>query len=353
MSAIKYNKLVRDRIPEIITADGKACTTEILSDEDYLRMLDAKLDEELAEYHEDQNIEELADLLEVLRAVAVARGYTLDELERVRAEKAKKRGGFEKKILLKTVSENTDYSFLLKMQSYLQKTGNLYSTTFPELIKERSSGRHFPISDHLRALVYAQLSANTKWSRIVPHLHEIDCLFSDYDVTDVLNHDAGYYISGIKALKCGSRCTNDQMKHLHTNIQTMQAIEREYGSMDAFVTSDAPETIVRDLSAGTHKLLYVGPALAWEYLRNVGIDGVKPDIHVCRFLSAKRSGLSDSETVTTDEAVKIVRDISETLQMPMVEIDSIIWSFCASGYGEICTAEPKCDQCVIRDFCKK
>ena len=139
----KYNKLVRDRIPEIITADGKICTTEILSDEDYLRMFDAKLDEELAEYHKDQNIEELADLLEVLRAAAVARGYMPDELERVRAVKAKKRGGFEKKILLKAVFENTDYSFLLKMQSYLQKTGNLYSTTFPELIKERASGRHF------------------------------------------------------------------------------------------------------------------------------------------------------------------------------------------------------------------
>lgn len=100
-----YNKLVRDRIPEIISTVGKTCKTEILSDEDYLHMLDAKLDEELAEYHKDQNIEELADLLEVLRAAAIARGYTLDELERVRAEKAEKRGGFEKRILLKEVIE--------------------------------------------------------------------------------------------------------------------------------------------------------------------------------------------------------------------------------------------------------
>ena len=100
-----YNKLVRDRIPEIIRASGKTCTTEILSDEEYLRMIDAKLDEELAEYHKDQNIEELADLLEVIRAAAIARGYTLDDLERVRAEKATKRGGFAKRILLKEVVE--------------------------------------------------------------------------------------------------------------------------------------------------------------------------------------------------------------------------------------------------------
>lgn len=99
----KYNKLVRDRIPEIIESSGKSCVTEILSDEDYLKMLEAKLDEELAEYHADQNIEELADLIEVIRACAVARGYTIEELEQVRAEKVAKRGGFAKKILLKEV----------------------------------------------------------------------------------------------------------------------------------------------------------------------------------------------------------------------------------------------------------
>ena len=100
----KYHKLVRDCIPEIIESTGKSCKIEILSDEDYLKMVDAKLDEELSEYHQDQNIEELADLLEVIRAAAVARGYTLEDLERVRAEKAAKRGAFEKKILLKEVN---------------------------------------------------------------------------------------------------------------------------------------------------------------------------------------------------------------------------------------------------------
>ena len=69
-------------------------------------MLDAKLDEELAEYHKDQNIEELADLLEVIHAAAIACGYTLEDLEQIRAEKAAKRGSFEKRILLKEVYED-------------------------------------------------------------------------------------------------------------------------------------------------------------------------------------------------------------------------------------------------------
>lgn len=101
----QYHKLVRDRIPEIIEADRKTCVWETLSDRDYLYLLEQKLNEELAEYQESKSLEELADLLEVMQAVVKARGWTLEELEQVRANKAAKRGGFEKKVLLKEVSE--------------------------------------------------------------------------------------------------------------------------------------------------------------------------------------------------------------------------------------------------------
>lgn len=100
-----YHKLVRDRIPEIIEADGKICFCETLSDADYIDLLDQKLNEELAEYQESKSLEELADLLEVMQAVVKARGWTLEELEQLRADKAARRGGFEKKILLKEVRE--------------------------------------------------------------------------------------------------------------------------------------------------------------------------------------------------------------------------------------------------------
>lgn len=103
MAVKVYNKLVRDKIPEIIEADGKCCKTEILSDEEYIKMIDAKLDEELAEYHEDQNIEKLADLMEVIYAAAEARGYSMEELEAVRIRKVGERGAFKEKILLRKV----------------------------------------------------------------------------------------------------------------------------------------------------------------------------------------------------------------------------------------------------------
>ena len=98
-----YNKLVRDRIPEIIEKDGKTCVAHILSDEEYVAALEAKLNEEVAEYQTDKNLEEMADVLEVLQAICLARGYSLDELETMREKKADERGGFMEKIFLEYV----------------------------------------------------------------------------------------------------------------------------------------------------------------------------------------------------------------------------------------------------------
>lgn len=105
MKKISYHKLIRDKIPAIIEAQGKTCVTEVLSEEMYLQMLDEKLSEELAEYQESKSLEELADLLEVMQAVVAARGYTWQELEEVRQKKFEKRGGFADRILLKEVIE--------------------------------------------------------------------------------------------------------------------------------------------------------------------------------------------------------------------------------------------------------
>ncbi len=100
MSETIYHKLVRDRIPAMIKEAGGVAHTRILSHDEYIPMLDRKLDEELAEYHADGSLEELADLYEVIRAVTVARGYTLEDLEAVRVRKHNARGGFDARILL-------------------------------------------------------------------------------------------------------------------------------------------------------------------------------------------------------------------------------------------------------------
>ena len=100
-----HNKLVRDKIPEIIEKSGKTYVAHVLSNEEYITELDKKLQEEATEYLQDKNIEEMADLLEVLYAICTARGYTLEELESVRKKKAEERGGFAHKIFLEYVKE--------------------------------------------------------------------------------------------------------------------------------------------------------------------------------------------------------------------------------------------------------
>ena len=100
-----YNKLVRDRIPGIIEASGKRCDTRTLSEEEYPAMLKAKLREEMAEYEESGELEELADMLEILHALAAVGGCSPEGLEELRARKAEERGGFAKKILLLAVEE--------------------------------------------------------------------------------------------------------------------------------------------------------------------------------------------------------------------------------------------------------
>lgn len=104
-----YNKLVRDRIPEIIEATGKTFTTRILSEQEYLIELKKKSFEELEEYHDaetrEEAIEELADLLEIVHAFAKSHNSSLDEIEAIRFEKADKRGAFNKKIFLNEVKD--------------------------------------------------------------------------------------------------------------------------------------------------------------------------------------------------------------------------------------------------------
>ncbi|NLG24593.1 MAG: nucleoside triphosphate pyrophosphohydrolase [Clostridiales bacterium] len=103
MKQVIYNKLVRDRIPEIIAASGRRCDTRVLSEAEYLAALKAKLREEVAEYEESGDPEELADILEAVHALAATGGGTPAGLEAMRAQKARARGGFAGRIMLLSV----------------------------------------------------------------------------------------------------------------------------------------------------------------------------------------------------------------------------------------------------------
>ncbi len=97
---MKYHKLVRDRIPALMEAQGQKLRYRILDDREYTCCLEHKLDEEVAEYHADKTLEELADILEVVYALAGDLGASRQELQAAYEEKHALRGGFQEKIFL-------------------------------------------------------------------------------------------------------------------------------------------------------------------------------------------------------------------------------------------------------------
>lgn len=105
MGSVSYNKLIRDKIPQIIEKSGKIAVVETLENEEYKRLLDCKLSEELQEYLSDDSVEELADLVEVVYAILKFKGIDIEEFEGVRLKKAAERGAFEKRLLLREVMD--------------------------------------------------------------------------------------------------------------------------------------------------------------------------------------------------------------------------------------------------------
>ncbi len=103
-----YNRLVRDKIPEIMLKDHTLPVTRVMEQDEYIEELNKKLTKEVNKYLETNNIEEMVDVLEVIRAIIEAKDTTYEEIEDKRSKKAQKKGTFKEKIYLEKVLENGD-----------------------------------------------------------------------------------------------------------------------------------------------------------------------------------------------------------------------------------------------------
>ena len=101
-----HNKLVRDKIPEIIEKENRRPITKILSKEEYISELNKKLQEEVKEYLEDNNVEELADIVEVIYGILDSKNVSIEDFESIRKNKIEKRGAFKERILLEKVLDD-------------------------------------------------------------------------------------------------------------------------------------------------------------------------------------------------------------------------------------------------------
>lgn len=255
----------------------------------------------------------------------------------------------------------------IQLRQNLTSPKMLWENTFiKHQLDKRTEGGTFGLSDHIRAMVYSMLSSGITWKRVesmtdleTGRIIPLDDLFCEYDPDYVSGCDPTELSAEIKGLRLASQYTENQMKALITvNIPKLKAIEKEYGSIDTlykkYIIDGDISCLVWKLSAADSKMKYaqMGEALVAEYLKNVGYDTSKPDRHIRRILGSNHLACSDSKIVPIFEAFDIVADIAKESGKPTAEVDYILWSYCASGYGEICTQKnPKCDLCKAKELC--
>lgn len=256
-------------------------------------------------------------------------------------------------MVLQKEDKQMDAKFIFMIQNELKTKGISYENRLMTQIKKRKAGKKYHLKEHIQAMIYAMLSNQSKWKHIEQHLPEIDVIFYGYDPEILKSVNDEELIHKIYECKCGNISTAKQMEALPYNIQIMEKIEQEYGSMDAFLNTYPANELVEKLSSNTskYKLKMMGKALIWEYLRNVGIDGAKPDVHIKRFLSNERMGYGNHSPATEKEVYDTIKQLAYETGLTMIEIDAILWSYCADGYGAICTANPHCHNCCIKEMC--
>lgn len=220
-------------------------------------------------------------------------------------------------------------------------------------LRRRRAGKAFGLEDHLRALVLAWLSGRRPWARIGLHLHALDKIFRHYDPRKLSRLDAGRVARQVCELQCGNRAIHAQLGALPWNVKQLKRIERDHGTLDEFVTSDAPLVIARLLSRANspYKLEQVGLPIALDYLRSVGIDLAKPTALVRHVLSAERLGLVEDGPSSERKSFAAVRALAAAAKLSVTEFDSLLWLFCAPDQADVCGSVPRCSECRLSAAC--
>lgn len=237
------------------------------------------------------------------------------------------------------------------LEMYLQNKMQILDTTILQAVEARRNGKKFSFSEHLKGLVFSLLSSQRDWSEIHANRNYIEKLFFNFDKEKIKNCDYMYFVQELKAKKLANRAINQQMKTLRQNIEVLELIEMEYGSLDNFITKLRPNATAALFACkeSPYALKQIGFALALEYLRNIGIDTTKPDVHIVRIL--QRLGLLAKCENSEKQAVEVIENLSKQTGYSIAHIDFLLWHFCSEGFGNVCSANPKCNKCPIKRFC--
>lgn len=213
------------------------------------------------------------------------------------------------------------------------------------MYEARKAGKVFTMREHIKAMVYALLSAQKPWVQVEPKLSEIDKIFRDYDPEYLKIEDPQIFINKVCAINCGNKAIVRQMQGIKHNVEVLEEVDRVSGDIDAFVDYFTPLDVSGLLSKGRCKLDGFAQTLALQYLKNVGISTCKPDVHIKRILT--RLGYIPYEDSEIWYIVNTVGRIACEYNIPDIEVNEALWYYCATGYGEICAATPNCTMCNV------
>ena len=142
-----------------------------------------------------------------------------------------------------------------------------------------------------------------------------------------------------------------QMKALSKNIMVLEQIEKDYGSLDKFVSKEKPNDIANMFNSGKYKLIQVGRAFAYDYLKRVGVNTCKKSSQLERLFGSHRLGIVENASATEQQVLNIIKKIAELNNCDEIIVESIIQQFCLLRSANICGEHPNCEKCKIRNYC--
>ena len=217
-------------------------------------------------------------------------------------------------------------------------------------VNKREGGGSFSLSEHVSGMVFSMLSNQRPWKPILENEDYITRVFYNFDIDRIMQLSSDQLksiVNNLKTRKCGNRQITKQVAALQDNIRTLQRIAADHGSIDAYYNETSIDEVRQSLSAGKYKLKQMGVPLVSEYLRNVGMDIIKPDTHVKRILG--RLGYTASNPATDEEAIRVCKEIAAEYGVRNVEVDAVLWQYCADKYFEFCTKDkPNCKECQAK-----
>lgn len=229
-------------------------------------------------------------------------------------------------------------------------------------VQRRKSGEPMELEtmDYIRAMTYAILSNSTNWCRIAHDADPQTGRLRNVDKALKARVDNEQDLSAaFGENRVRFRFKKRQIPAVEANIRSLKKaadLPAKYAKMSANGADFWPlvQAIANGKPEDGYKLAQIGPALACEYLRNLGYDIPKPDRHLCRLLGSERLQFFNQPIPESEEVYNLVRRVANSSKSNYgpAQADYILWSYCAIGYGNMCNGKNRaCKDCCLSDLC--